>query len=92
MPSSSTSGWSSETSRLNTGFSQMESPTPCPYCRANAAISSGKPNSSARGHSDTMSAVVVPGRTSAIAWSMYSRHRVYASRIPRDALPTAKQR
>jgi hypothetical protein len=30
--------------------------------------------------------------TSAIAWSMYSRQRVYASRCARDALPTAKVR
>ena len=75
MPSSSVSGCSSDTSRLKIGFSQMDRPTPWPYCRANAAISSGKPNSSARGHSETTSAVVTPGRTIAIAWSMYSRQR-----------------
>ena len=40
----------------------------------------------------TMSAVVAPGFTSAIAWSMYSRQRTYASRWAGDALPTAKQR
>ena len=92
MPSSRVSGCASETSRLKMGFSQMDRPTPCPYCNANAASSSGKPNSSARGHTETISAVVVPGRTSAMAWSMYSRQRVYASRCARDALPTAKQR
>ena len=75
MPSSSTSGWSSDTSRLKMGFSQMDRPTPCPYWSANAASSLAKPNSSARGHSDTMSAVVAPGRTAAIARSMYSRQR-----------------
>ena len=75
MPSSRTSGWSSETSRLKIGFSQIDRPTPCPYCRANAASSSGKPNSSARGQTYTMSAVVAPGLTSAMAWSMYSRQR-----------------
>ena len=40
----------------------------------------------------TMSPVVAPGLTSAIASSMYSRQRTYASRIAGDALPTAKQR
>src|SRR6185437_16106219 len=75
IPSSSTSGCSSDTSRLKIGFSQIDSPTPCPYCNANAAISSAKPNSSARGHRATMSAVVAPGLTSAIAASMYSRAR-----------------
>jgi hypothetical protein len=92
MPSSNTSGWSSDTSRLKIGFSQMARPTPWPYWRANAASSSAKPNSSARGQTETMSAVVAPGLTSAIAWSMYSRHRTYASRCAGDALPTAKQR
>ena len=75
MPSSSRSGWSRETSRLKIGFSQMDSPTPWPYCRPKAAVSSAKPNSAARGHSETMSAVVAPGLTSAIASSMYSRQR-----------------
>ena len=70
MPSSSTSGWSRETSRLKIGFSQMDSPTPCPYWRAKAASSSGKPNSVAAGHTDTMSAVVAPGLTRAMASSM----------------------
>ena len=60
MPSSSVSGCSSETSRLKIGFSQMASPTPCPYCNAKAASSLAKPNSSARGQSWTMSAVVAP--------------------------------
>ena len=58
------------------GFSQMDRPTPWPYCRANAAISSGNPNSVAAGQTDTMSAVLTPGRTRAMAWSMYSRQRV----------------
>src|SRR5215469_5295683 len=92
MPSASTSGCSSETSREKMGFSQIDRPTPCPYWRANAAISSGKPNSSARGQSATMSPVVTPGRTIAIAWSMYSRQRTYASRCAREALPTANVR
>jgi hypothetical protein len=92
MPSSSVSGWSSETSRLKIGFSQIDRPIPCPYCSANAASSSAKPNSCAVGQSDTTSAVVAPGRTAAIARSMYSRQRTYASRIAADALPTAKQR
>ena len=48
-PPRSTSGWSSETSREKIGFSQIDSPTPWPYCRANAASSSGKPNSWAVG-------------------------------------------
>src|SRR5690606_35820152 len=76
IPSSRVSGCSRETSRLKIGFSQMDSPTPWPYCSANAAVSSAKPNSSARGQTVTMSAVVAPGFTSAIARSMYSRHRV----------------
>ena len=76
MPSSRTSGWSSETRRLKIGFSQMLSPTPWPYCSAKAAVSSRKPNSWAVGQSCTMSAVVAPGRTRAMARSMYSRHRV----------------
>ena len=45
MPSSIVSGWSNETRRLKIGFSQIERPTPCPYWSANAASSSGKPNS-----------------------------------------------
>ena len=65
-----------DTSRLKIGFSQIESPTPCPYCSANAASSSAKPNSCAVGQTSTMSAVVAPGFTRAMAWSMYSRHRV----------------
>lgn len=81
-----------ETSRLKMGFSQIDRPTPWPYCNAKAAVSSAKPNSSARGHTWTMSAVVAPGRTSAIASSMYSRHRTYASRCAPEALPTAKVR
>src|SRR5690606_21340992 len=76
IPSSSTSGCSREVRREKIGFSQIERPTPCPYCRANAASSSGKPNSSAVGHSSTMSAVVAPGRTAAMALSMYSRQRL----------------
>ena len=67
MPSSSVSGWSSETSRLKIGFSQMVRPTPWPYWSANAASSSRNPNSCAVGHSSTMSAVVAPGRTGAMA-------------------------
>ena len=69
MPSSISSGWSSETSRLKIGFSQIDSPTPWPNCSANAASSSGKPNSSAFGHTSTTSPVVTPGRISAIAAS-----------------------
>ena len=49
MPSRISSGWSSETSRLKIGFSQIESPTPWPNCSAKAASSSGKPNSCALG-------------------------------------------
>ena len=51
------------------GFSQIERPMPWPYCRANAASSLGKPNSSAIGQTDTTSAVVAPGRIRAIAAS-----------------------
>ena len=69
MPSSITSGCSSEISRLKIGFSQIERPTPWPYCSANAASSFGKPNSSAFGQTDTTSAVVAPGRISEIAAS-----------------------
>ena len=61
MPSWITSGWSSETSRLKIGFSQIVSPTPWPNWSANAASSSGKPNSWAFGHTETTSAVVTPG-------------------------------
>lgn len=64
-----------ETRRLKMGFSQIDRPTPWPYCRAKAAVSSAKPNSSAHGQTWTMSAVVAPGRTRAMAWSMYSRQR-----------------
>ena len=69
MPSRISSGWSSETSRLKIGFSQIERPTPCPNWSAKAASSSGKPNSSARGQTLTTSAVVAPGRISSIAAS-----------------------
>ncbi len=69
MPSSITSGWSSETSRLITGFSQIESPTPCPSWRAKQSSSLANPNSSALGKTSATSAVVAPGRTLAIAWS-----------------------
>ena len=51
IPSLISSGWSSETSRLKIGFSQIASPTPWPNWSAKAASSSGKPNSSAFGHS-----------------------------------------
>ena len=50
-------GWSSETSRLIIGFSQMARPMPWPICSANADSSSGKPNSVAFGHTDATSAV-----------------------------------
>ena len=73
IPSSSTSGWSNEIIRLKIGRSQIDNPTPWPYCRAKAAISSAKPNSVAAGHTAQMSAVVTPGLTMAIARSMYSR-------------------
>ena len=74
MPSSSTSGWSNEIIRLKIGRSQIDRPTPWPYCRAKAAILVGEaelrwPPARRR----TMSAVVAPGLTSAIARSMYSR-------------------
>ena len=69
MPSLISSGWSSETSRLKTGFSQIESPTPWPNCSANAASSSGKPNSCASGQTSTTSPVVTPGRMRSIAAS-----------------------
>lgn len=55
------------------GRSQIDKPTPSPYWRAKAAISSAKPNSVAAGHTLQMSAVVVPGFNNAIARSMYSR-------------------
>ena len=67
IPSWTTVGYSNETSRLKIGFSQIDSPTPWPYCSANAASSSGKPNSSAFGQTATTSAVVTPGRMSEIA-------------------------
>ncbi len=77
IPSSIISGWSKETSRLKIGFSQIESPTPCPYWSANAASSSGKPNSCAFGQTSTTSAVRRhPGRISEIAWSRMSRQRL----------------
>jgi hypothetical protein len=69
MPSRISSGWSSDTSRLKIGFSQIARPTPCPNWRAKAASSSAKPNSSARGQTDTTSAVVTPGRIRSIAAS-----------------------
>ena len=79
-------------SREKIGFSQIDRPTPWPYCSANAASSSANPNSCAVGHTSTMSAVVAPGSTSAIARSMYSRARVYASRCAELADPTANVR
>ena len=45
-------GCSSETMRLITGFSQIASPMPWPYCKAKAASSLGKPNSCALGHTE----------------------------------------
>ena len=45
MPGLISCGCSSETSRLIIGFSQMARPMPWPICSANAASSSGKPNS-----------------------------------------------
>ena len=92
MPSWIVSGWSKETSRLKIGFSQIERPTPCPYWSANAASSSGNPNSCASGQIETTSAVVAPGRIIAIAWSRRSRQRLYASTWARDAEPTANVR
>ena len=44
------------------------------------------------GQTATMSAVVAPGLTSSIAWSMYSRQILYASRCAGEALPTANVR
>jgi hypothetical protein len=69
MPSRISSGCSSETRRLKIGFSQIVRPTPWPNCSANAASSSGKPNSCASGQTDTTSPVVAPGLISAIAAS-----------------------
>ena len=59
---------------------------------ANAASSSGNPNSSAAGNIETTSAVVTPGRIIEIARSRMSRQRLYASTCARDALPTANVR
>src|SRR5204863_178687 len=92
IPSSIVSGYSNETSREKIGFSQIERPTPWPYWSANAASSSAKPNSSARGNVSTTSAVVTPGRIIAIARSRYSRQRLYASTSAGDADPTANVR
>ena len=75
IPFSITSGWSSDTSRLMIGFSQIERPTPCPNWSAKAASSLGKPNSCARGHTLATSAGGHAGPTSAIARSSRSRQR-----------------
>ena len=69
IPSWISSGCSSDTSRLKIGFSQIVSPTPWPNWSANAASSSGNPNSCAFGHTDTTSAVLTPGLINAIAAS-----------------------
>ncbi|HEX4291346.1 MAG TPA: hypothetical protein VH021_20645 [Trebonia sp.] len=45
--------------------------------QANAASSSANPNSWAVGQTETMSAVVAPGRTRVTVWSMYSRQRCF---------------
>ena len=74
------------------GFSQIERPTPCPNWSANAASSLANPNSWAVGHTEATSAVVAPGRTTAIARSSMSRQRRYASTWERLALPTANVR
>ncbi len=76
MPSSRVSGASNDVMREKIGRSQMLRPTPCPYCRANAASSLAKPNSWAVGHTSQMSAVVTPGLTISMAVSMYSRQIV----------------
>ena len=93
MPSSSTSGCSSETSREKIGFSQIDSPTPWPYCRREGGLLVREAELLARPATpSTMSAVVAPGRTLAIARSMYSRARTYASFWARLAEPTANVR
>ena len=66
MPGLISCGCSSETSRLIIGFSQMARPMPWPICSANAASSSGKPNSVAFGHTEATSAVERPGRINSI--------------------------
>ena len=77
--------------RLKIGVSQMASPTPWPYWSANADSSLGKPNSSAAGHSDTVARRSARFHR-AIARSMYSRHRMYASRIAGRGAADGEQR
>src|ERR1039458_6538383 len=62
MPGLISTGCSNETRRLITGFSQIASPMPWPYCNAKAASSLGKPKSLAFVQSAAISAVVRPGR------------------------------
>ena len=79
MPSSISTGWSSECTREIIGGSYRPTPMPCPNCRPKHVSSSAKPSSFAVGHTAAILSVVIPGRTSAIAASSHSRHRLYAS-------------
>ena len=73
MPVLISIGWSSETSREMIGRSCSASPRPWPNCRPKAAISSGKPNSSAFGQTAATLSVDTPGLISSIALSSHSR-------------------
>ena len=71
MPSSSTSGWSSETMRLKIGRSQIDRPTPCPYCSAEGGLLVGEAELLGRRPDRARCRPwSTPGLTSAIAVSM----------------------
>ncbi len=92
MPSSISTGCSSEWTREIIGGSYSPTPIPCPNWRPKHVSSSGKPSSSAVGQTSAILSVVIPGRTRAIAASSHSRHRLYASSCAGLTPPTLNVR
>ena len=64
IPSSSSTGWSSECTREIIGDSYRPTPIPWPNWSPKHVSSSGKPSSSAVGQTSAILSVVMPGRTS----------------------------
>ena len=73
IPSFSSTGCSSELSRLMIGRSWRNSPTLWPNWSPKHSISLSKPNSSAFGQTLATWSVVTPGRISSIDLSIHSR-------------------
>ena len=73
MPSLSSTGCSSELSRLMIGRSWRNRPTLCPNWSPKHSISLSKPKSCALGQTLATWSVVTPGRISSIEASIHSR-------------------